>query len=266
MAVSESLVAIVTGAASGIGLNITKLLLSKNYTVVMADVQDAQGEAQSQALGPRTSFVHCNVVDWDSNAQLFKETFQKFGRIDFFAANAGVADDPLALFGSPLDAASGPTKPNTKVIDINLLGVVYGVKLALFYMGRNTIQKGGKIVVTASATSFHALPGAPLYSATKHGCLALVRALAPVVASADISINAICPSMTESALTHGSMSLVPKDLVSTMDKVMEAYARFVDTDVSGTALEINAHGIFDRKPLDPELAQQWIDFGMAGFR
>lgn len=169
MVVSENLVAIVTGAASGIGLNITNLLLSKNYTVVMADVQVKQGEAQSKALGPRTSFAHCNVADWDSNAQLFKQTFTKFGRIDFFAANAGVGDDPLALFGSPLDVAGGPKKPDTRVIDINLLGVVYGVKLALFYMSRNPVQKGGKIVVTASATSFNALPGAPLYSATKHG-------------------------------------------------------------------------------------------------
>lgn len=95
--------------------------------------------------------------------------------------------------------------------------------------------------------------------------LALVRALAPVIASQSISINAICPSMTESALTHGTMSVVPKELVSTMDKVMEAYEQLIDTDDSSTALEIKADGIFDRKPLDPALAQQWIDFGMGGF-
>lgn len=162
----DSPVAIVTGAASGIGREITKLLLSRGYLVAMVDWNTAQGEEESTKLGPRTIFIQSDVSDWDSISSAFKTTKQKWGRIDLHAANAGIGE-PRPLIFETSDGAE-PTKPVTKVLNVNLLGAVYGVNLALFYMRRNE-KKGGKIIVTASTLGIYPFPAGPLYSASKHG-------------------------------------------------------------------------------------------------
>lgn len=88
----HSPVAIVTGAASGIGLEVSKMLLSKGYLVAMADWNETRGAEQVQELGPRTMFLKCNVADWNSHAAVFEATKKLWGRVDVYAANAGIAD------------------------------------------------------------------------------------------------------------------------------------------------------------------------------
>lgn len=160
------LVAIVTGAASGIGLEITKSLLSRNYRVEMIDLNVEAGERESKNFGPNTAFTRGDSSNWEELSNIFKTVKERYGRIDLFAANAGIGRETPSLYGSPSDTE--PVKPGTLILDINLTGVIYGANLAIFYMRQNPV-KGGKIVVTASATGLHAVPSSPLYTASKHG-------------------------------------------------------------------------------------------------
>lgn len=157
-------VAIVTGAASGIGLNLSKLLISRGWRVAMADTNEKAGTAESAALGPQALFVRCDVSDWDSQSRMFEITAQKWGRIDFVAVNAGLPEQV------PLMTVTGdaPKRPSTLVLDVDLKAVIYSVNLSLFYLRQNR-GKGGKIVVTASQAGIYGFPMGPIYAAAKAG-------------------------------------------------------------------------------------------------
>ncbi|KAI9837324.1 MAG: hypothetical protein M1819_000398 [Sarea resinae] len=270
---SSKPVAIVTGAASGIGLEVTKLLLARNYTVVLADLNEALGKQQSELLGPHTSFVACDSSSWESQVAVFKATFARFGRVDFVAANAGIAESPPSVYGDKAAAAAAalqgkqhdlePTKPNLKVVDVNLVGVIYTVSLAAQYMRLNAAPRaGGKIVVTASALGIHPMPAMPLYTTTKHGLIGLTRATAPFLSQSHISISAICPAITETPLTHSMIGAMPPAIISTMDAVLRGYASLVDAagqDAAGKVLEITDDGVHERPFQFPELSRNWIE-------
>ena len=146
-------VAIVTGAASGMGLALTKHLLSKGWRVAMADVDAAGGTQLSFELGPDTLFQKTDVSIYADQAELFSRAFRWGGnRLDFFAANAGI-DDKQSLYekNEAVDEDhGGPKELNMKTIRVDLDAVIQGIWLFKYYARKNTIP-GGKIAVTSSA-------------------------------------------------------------------------------------------------------------------
>lgn len=146
-------VAIVTGAASGIGLAVTKHLLSRGYRVVMADVNQTEGQRISAELGPETMFVRTNVAIYAEQAALFARAFKWHGRLDFLAANAGI-DDRQSLYevDEQLDADGLPRELNLITLKVNLDAVLQGVWLFKHFARKNEVP-GGKVVITASSAS-----------------------------------------------------------------------------------------------------------------
>ena len=148
-------VAVVTGAASGIGLAMTKHLLSKSYRVVMADVNAHEGMRISSELGPNTMFHQADVSSYAQQAAVISGAFAWGGnRLDFFAANAGI-DDRQSLYqdneSTKLGAGGVPEQLNLKTLDVDLNAVIQGIWLFKYYARKNVGKKGGKIVVTSSA-------------------------------------------------------------------------------------------------------------------
>ena len=157
--------AIVTGAASGIGLALTRHLLAQNWSVTLADVNEAQGKSLASELGPQALFVKTDVSSWEDQAALFKAAKAKFGRIDFVAANAGI-DDKQSLY----ERIEGePVKPNLKTIDVDLVGPIYSLWLAAHYFRQNPNGEGGKVVITSSNVGLYPFPTNPQYCTAKHG-------------------------------------------------------------------------------------------------
>jgi len=147
-------VAIVTGAASGMGLALTKHLLEKGYRVVMVDA-NSNGAQISAELGSNTLFQKVDVSVYSQQAALFHQAFEwGGGRLDFFAANAGI-DDRQSIYqdndSTPLDSNGIPLPMNLKTMEVDLDAVLQGVWLFKYYARKNTGSKGGKIVITSSA-------------------------------------------------------------------------------------------------------------------
>ncbi|CAH0028131.1 unnamed protein product [Clonostachys rhizophaga] len=157
-------VAIITGAASGIGLALSRQFKEQGWNVKLADVDVAGGQRAAEELGDEAFFHTTDVSNWDDVASLYKKTIEKFGRIDYVAANAGVAD-----FQSLYEKNDGePQKPDLRTIDIDLNGQIYCLYLAAHYFRQNG-GNSGTIVFTSSNAGLYKLPTNPQYAAAKYG-------------------------------------------------------------------------------------------------
>jgi len=226
----SSQVAIVTGASSGIGLALTKHLLTKGWHVVLADIQ--QPPTTEKLPEDRTLFVKCDVSSWDDQANLFTKAFEWTSRLDFVALNAGI-DDRDDIFHT-LDVGKPPVKPNMKTFDVDLLAVYWGVKLAAHYIHK--AGNGGHIVITASAAAIFPHHAIPQYSAAKAGCVGLVRALSPSTKKHNIGIHALCPAMVPTNLPPPGLwdsFMKQRGLVTPLTTIMRAYDAMMKVDETG---------------------------------
>ncbi|KAJ5772314.1 hypothetical protein N7520_002843 [Penicillium odoratum] len=240
----------ITGGASGIGLGITKHFIqdsNKRTHITILDINPqtgAQTLAQLRTDFPSAeiSFEECDVSSWESQATAFKKTYNQHGSIDLVFANAGITEKGSFL---PKDANAGPVKPNLATLNVNLIGVVYceivpvdrTVQLAIHYMSRNG---GGLICCTASNAGLYPFPIAPMYAATKHGVIGLVRSLARSLVPNGIRINALAPAVIETNIAPSS-DLFKSMILTPMSTVSKAVEMFVD-DESLTGKIAELHG------------------------
>lgn len=202
-----SRVAYITGGASGFGAEVARQLARRGDDVVLLDVNDDDGKRVADELGG--SYLHCDVSDYDQVMATTAEAEKAYGGIDLFFLNAGIAtscgvDEDFDLAAYKL------------AMGINLDGVVYGVHAALPVLRR---RGGGAIVCTASMAGLTAVPFDPVYGANKHAVVGLVRALGPVLAPQNITINAFCPGFAETkiigpikeVLARSGVPIIPVD-------------------------------------------------------
>ncbi|MDI3341977.1 MAG: 3-oxoacyl-ACP reductase FabG [Sphaerobacter sp.] len=179
-------VAIVTGAAKGIGKGIARVLASEGARVVIADVDEAQARATVDELrqaGYEVDMVRTDVARLADAEQMARFTVERFGRLDILCSNAGIF--PSARIEDMTEADWD------RVHAINLKGTFFTIKACLPYMRQ---QRYGKIVVTSSITGpITGYPGWAHYGASKAGQMGLIRTLAIEVARDNITVNAVQP-------------------------------------------------------------------------
>ncbi len=194
------MVALVTGAARdrGIGRGIALVLAERGADVVVSDREHEEEAARRvteiEALGRRSAFVEADVSQPGENERLVAETVERFGRLDVFVANAGVARwQPLVDVGRE-DWAF--------VMGVNLHGAFFGCRAAAAQMRRQ--GSGGAVIVTSSVNAV--MPFSPLgvYGASKHALGLLVGVMAREWARDGISVNHVGPGWVDTNINDAS--------------------------------------------------------------
>jgi NAD(P)-dependent dehydrogenase (short-subunit alcohol dehydrogenase family) len=190
-------VAIVTGAASGIGAEVSRQLADAGARVVLIDVDEARGRPLAEQLD--AVFLRCDVSSRDDWMRSVARCIETVGVPRFAHLNAGVmsvgADQPFL----PLEDL--PLANYRRIVGVNLDGVVFGLQALLPHMR----TQHGAICATASLVGLVPLPVDPMYSATKHALVGLVRSLAAGSPDGPLRINAICPGGVDTAIVPAAL-------------------------------------------------------------
>jgi len=187
-------VAVITGAASGIGRATALLFAREGARVVVADIQEAEGRAAVEAIeasGGRATFVRCDVGRSVEVRALFAAARAAYGGLDVLFANAGIPG-----FATRLTETSEARW--RRILDVNLTGVFLCLKHGI---PRLCEAGGGSAILTASIGGLAAFPGSAAYSAAKGGIIALARTAAIEYADRGVRVNAICPGYIHTPLT-----------------------------------------------------------------
>src|SRR3954465_5327022 len=176
----EGKIAIVTGAASGIGKASAALFANEGATVIAADV--AAGGGVIAADAGREEDVRA----------LIEAAVGEHGGLDIFFANAGISGGLASIFEQTPADWNGNLR-------VNLIGPFLAIKPAAPAM---KARGGGSIICTASVAGLRAGAGGPAYSASKAGVINLVKVAATQLCDSNIRVNAICPGLIETGMTQ----------------------------------------------------------------
>lgn len=186
-------VALVTGAARGMGAAIARLFVREGAYVVAADVLEREGQALAAELGPSCAFFRLDVSDeagWDAAVKFAAE---RWGRIDVLVNNAGVL-----LFKDILDTSRAEFE---RLMSVNLVGCFLGIKTAAPAM---IAAGGGAIVNISSIDGMKAINGASAYVTSKWGMRGLTKAAAMDLGHRGVRVNSIHPGGIDTPMVNPS--------------------------------------------------------------
>lgn len=217
-------VAVITGAASGMGLATAQRFVDEGARVVIADFNAEAGEAAADALGPNARFTRCDVTVEDDVAAAVALATDAFGRLDVMFNNAGIG------------GAFGPiTELEADHWDATFAVLVRGVFLGIKHAARVLIDQGegGSIINTASVAGLGGGAGPQAYSAAKAAVVNLSVTTALELAPHSIRVNAICPGVIFTPLMHSGDEADAEAMIAEMQPLPK---RGEGTDIAGAAL------------------------------
>jgi NAD(P)-dependent dehydrogenase (short-subunit alcohol dehydrogenase family) len=207
----EGKTALITGGASGIGRAVAERFLVEGARVCVLDVSEERLDALANVYGERIETVVGNVRCYQDNERAVAKTVESFGKLDTLVVNAGIFDGFTNICDLSLEVMQ---EAFHEIFSVNVLGCLYSVKAALTALK----ESRGTIIFTLSQASFYPDGGGPLYTASKHAALGLMRQLAFELAP-DIRVNGVAPGGTITALR------VPSSLHARMPPLDEAQRR-----------------------------------------
>ena len=235
-------VAIVTGAASGIGLATAKIFAAEGARVVLADLDLARTEAACDALGPRASeclALRVDVTERASVDAMVAATLQRFGRIDCLVNNAGITKDARLAKMSEQQFDS--------VMSVNLKGVFHCTQAVIAAM----IEQGSGVVLNASSVvGLYGNFGQTNYAATKAGVIGFTKTWARELGPKGIRTVAVCPGFVATpilntipaAVMEKMIEKVPLGRLAQPEEIARVYA-FLASDeasyINGAVIEVS---------------------------
>ena len=235
-------VAIVTGAAQGIGRAIAESLAQAGADIVVADLDPSRSKdtvAAVEQLGRKALNVKVNVADATDTKAMVDQVLKEWGKVDILVNNAGITKDGLLMRMSE-DAWDA-------VMDINLKGVFLCSREAIKDMTR---QRYGRIINITSVAAFMGNPGQANYSASKAGIVGFTKTVAREYAVRGVTVNAVAPGFIETAMTDvlpvnikdEMKKLIPLGRFGTVNDVAQAVVFLASPDagyITGQVIHVN---------------------------
>ena len=239
-------VALVTGAAQGIGKAVALLLARNGADIVVSDINLEKAEEtvqEVQTLGRKALAVKVDVAKLDDVEKMVEAILAQFGRVDILVNNAGIARDKLILRMTEEDWDA--------VLNINLKGTFNCTKAVVRHMSK---QKSGKIVNIASVVGEMGNAGQGNYAASKAGVIGFTKTIAREFAQRGINVNAIAPGYIETPMTDALPEkvkeelkrMIPMDRLGKPEDVAETVLFLVSDSsnyITGQVLNVNG-GIY----------------------
>ena len=239
-------VALVTGAAQGIGKAVALLLARNGADIVVSDINLEKAEETANeinSIGRKALAVKVDVANWNDVEQMVEVILEKFAKIDILVNNAGITRDKLILRMTDEDWDA--------VLNVNLKGTFHCTKAVVRHMAK---QRSGKIVNIASVVGEMGNAGQANYSASKAGVIGLTKTIAREFAQRGININAIAPGYIETPMTEALPEkakeelkrLIPMERLGKPEDVAEAVLFLVSEEsnyITGQVLNVNG-GIY----------------------
>jgi NAD(P)-dependent dehydrogenase (short-subunit alcohol dehydrogenase family) len=230
---SSVAIAVVTGAASGIGAATARRLAAAGSEVWCCDIDDVAGRAVAENLGaPYRSLDVGDPAAWSA----LEAELRGDGRL----VACGVLNAGMLTSVDPVPFVDVPAARYERVRAVNLDGVVLGVQT----LARLMVPHGGAIVATASLAGLGPYDADPIYAATKHGIVGLVRSAAPQLSTIGVRLHAICPGGVDTGLLpadrKAAISAAGRPMLAA-DDVADAIVALLDRDEHGLVHTI-VHG------------------------
>ena len=239
-------VALVTGAAQGIGKAVALLLARNGADIVVSDINLEKAEETAkevQTLGRKALAIKVDVAKLDDVEKMVRVILARFGQVDILVNNAGIARDKLILRMTEEDWDA--------VLNINLKGTFNCTKAVVRHMSK---QRSGKIVNIASVVGEMGNAGQGNYAASKAGVIGFTKTIAREFAQRGINVNAIAPGYIETPMTDALPDkakeelkrLIPMDRLGKPEDVAEAVLFLVSeasSYIPGQVLNVNG-GIY----------------------
>lgn len=187
----EGLVAVVTGAGSGIGKGIVDHFVAEGASVVAVDRVEDRVRALEEAHSGKVAGVQANVASYDDNARAVQTAVERFGKLDVFVGNAGIWD-----FGASTKATTPEKLASAfdELFSVNVKGYLLGAKAACEELEKT----GGSIIFTLSNAAWWPAGGGPIYTSSKHAVVGLIHQLAYELWP--VRVNGVAPGGTLSDL------------------------------------------------------------------
>ena len=198
-------VALVTGAASGMGLATAEAFAAEGAAVALVDMNESAVRTATERLvaaGHKAIAIHCDVTDEAQVKAMVEQTVLAFGRLDAAFNNAGVMSPAV-------ETADSSSQEFERLNAINLRSVWLSMKYELLQMRK---QGSGAIVNNSSIGGLIGIPGRAIYHATKHGVIGLTKSAALEYASRGIRINAVCPGAIDTPMVADMIAKEPETM------------------------------------------------------
>jgi NAD(P)-dependent dehydrogenase (short-subunit alcohol dehydrogenase family) len=207
----EGKVAIITGAASGIGRGTVDLFVREGARVIAADIQDDRGARIEEEHKGNARYVRCDVSREEDIAAAVAAAAKHFGRLDCLFNNAGT--------GGARDPADGITAEGfDSVMHLHVRAALFGIKYAVPLMR----ERGGSIISTASVAGLQAGYGPVLYSIAKAAIVHMTKVTAAQLAASNIRVNCICPGLIATNIFAQAMGVPSQVAEPRLDAIAES--------------------------------------------